>query len=405
MRSFLDVEAIRRQFPALQRTHRNQPVVFLDGPAGSQVPNQVIEAVSDYMRNFNANTQGAFATSVESDALLAEAREAVADLLGTDDPDLVAFGPNMTSLTFALSRALADRWEPDDEILVTRMDHDANVWPWVTAARDVDANVRYIEINPDDCTLDLDDLDQKLTERTRLVAFCGASNAVGTINPIGEICARAQDMGAEVFVDAVHYAPHQLIDVRDWGCDYLACSAYKFYGPHVGVLWGKPEHMRTLPAYQVRPAGDEIPNRWQTGTQNHEGIAGVLAAIRYLAAIGGKDDRRASLAAAFDAIAGHESQLASALWAGLSALPHLRLIGNAPQRTPTISFTHRSRSPEEVARALAEQGIFVWHGNFYALELTQALDLEPNGMVRLGLMHYNTLAEVERTIAALGELD
>lgn len=402
--SSFDVDAVRRRFPALAREHRGRPVVFLDGPAGSQVPRPVIDAVTGYLGDTNANCGGLFATAVASDDILAEARVAAADLLGTGDSEAVAFGANMTSLTFALSRAMAVGWGAGDEILVTRLDHDANVWPWVRAARDAGATVRFVEIDLEACTLDMADLTSKLSDNTRLVAVGAASNAVGTVNPIAEICERAHAVGAEVFVDAVHYAPHRLIDVEAWGCDYLACSAYKFYGPHVGVMWGKPEPMRALPAYQVRPAGDGVPARWQTGTQSHEGIAGTLAAIDYLAGLGEGERRRARLEDAFSRIEAHETALADALRAGLSAIPGVRVLGAAKDRAPTISFVHAERSPADLARSLAEQGIFVWHGNFYALELSRALDLEPDGMVRLGLMHYNTMGEVERTLAAVGTL-
>ncbi len=409
----LDVAACRRQFPALAREIAGKPAIYFDGPAGSQVPQKVIDAVGQYMAEHNANHGGVFATSRESDAMLSAAREAVADLLGTDDPDLVAFGANMTTLTFALSRALSRTWQTGDEILVTRLDHDANVTPWVLAARDAGATVRHVEVRRDDCTLDMDDLRAKLSPRTRLVAVGCASNAVGTVNPVAEIGKLAHQVGALVFLDAVHYAPHRLLDVAGWNCDFLACSAYKFFGPHVGVLWGRRELLESLPAYKLRPAGDMLPDRWMTGTQSHEGIAGTLAAVEYLAEIGRTVDatraaRRPALAAAFSAITTYETLLASRLLSGLAELPRFKVWGisgtaRLDERVPTVSIRHQSRTAREVALRLAEQGIFVWDGNFYALPLTQALDLEPEGVVRIGLLHYNTSEEVDRLLTALAE--
>lgn len=409
----LDVAACRRQFPALERLVAGRPAVYFDGPAGSQVPERVIDAVSHYYRTMNANHGGVFATSRESDAMLDEARRAVADLLGAHDADTVAFGANMTTLTFALSRALARTWKPNDEILVTRLDHDANVTPWVLAARDAGATVRHVEFRHEDCTLDLDDLRAKLSPRTRLVAVGCASNAVGTINPVAEICRSARDVGALTFLDAVHYAPHALIDVAAFGCDFLACSAYKFFGPHVGVLWGRRELLDELHAYKLRPVPDTVPDRWMTGTQNHECIAGVLAAVDYLADLGReprKDghstSRRAALAAAFARIERHERELVSRLLSGLAEIPAVRVFGIiAPERlgerVPTVAITHEHLAPLAVAERLAEQGIFVWHGNYYALSLSEALGREPEGMVRIGLLHYNTREEVERLLDAL----
>jgi cysteine desulfurase family protein (TIGR01976 family) len=410
----LDVMWCRRQFPALARLVGGRPAVYFDGPAGSQVPGRVIEAVGRYLAATNANHGGIFATSLESDALLAAAHRAVADLLGADDPDSVAFGPNMTTLTLSLSRALARTWRPGDEVLVMRGEHDANVTPWVLAARDAAATVRHVEIHAGDCTLDLGDLKSKLGERTRLVALGCASNAVGTINPVREVVELAHAAGAQVFLDAVHYAPHAAIDVAAWDCDYLACSAYKFFGPHVGILWGKRSLLEDLPVYKVRPAPDGLPGRWMTGTQNHEGIAGTLAAVDYLAELGQRaaaspGGRRLRLVAAYGAISAHERELAGRLLGGLAALPDLRIWGIADparleERVPTVSITHARRPPLELARYLGERGIFVWHGNFYAQPLTEALGLEPDGMVRIGLLHYNTAGEVDRLLAALAEM-
>jgi len=412
--SRFDAAWCRRQFPALDRTVAGRPAVYLDGPGGSQVPRRVIDAVVDYLARTNANHGGMFATSRQSDALLDAAHRAVADLFGTADPETIVFGANMTSLTFALSRALARTWQPGDEIVVTRMDHDANVSPWVLAARDAGATVRHVAIRAEDCTLDLDDLAGKITPQTRLVAVAAASNAVGTINPVDRIAALAHQGGALVFVDAVHYAPHGSLDVGRWGCDFVAASAYKFFGPHVGVLWGRRELLTKLPAYKVRPAPDAIPGRWMTGTQNHEGIAGTMAAVEYLADLGRNldpqaADRRAALESAYAAIVAHERQLTETLLVGIRELPEFRVWGitdpaRLDQRVPTVAITHRTIAPRELAAGLAEQGLFVWHGNFYALALSEALGLEPEGMLRIGLMHYNTHEEVRGLLRALAEV-
>jgi len=406
-----DVAWCRDQFPALKRTVGGRPAVFFDGPAGSQVPQRVIDAIGDYLVRTNANHEGLFATSRESDAMLRAAHQGLADFVGTDDPDTIIFGPNMTSLTFALSRSLARTWRGGDEVLVSRLDHDANVSPWVFAARDAGATVRHVEVRPDDCTLDMDDLAGKLSPRTRLVAVACASNAAGTINPVAEIARLAHEVGALVFLDAVHHAPHGLLDVRGWDCDFLACSAYKFFGPHEGVLWGRRELLEGLPAYKVRPAPDDLPGRWMTGTQNHEAIAGTLAAVEYLADLGrrlrgGAADRREALRAAFTGIVAYERQLVARLLAGFAELPDVKVWGitdedRLAQRVPTVAITHRRLSPSQLALRLGEQGIFVWHGNFYALPLTEALGLEPQGLLRIGLLHYNTEEEVQRLLEIL----
>jgi cysteine desulfurase family protein (TIGR01976 family) len=374
----------------------------------------VIDAVARYLTETNANHGGVFTTSRESDALLDHAHRAMADFLGTEDPDLVAFGPNMTTLTFALSRAIARTWKPGDEVIVTQLEHDANYTPWVLAAGDAGAKVRCVGIHPEDCTFDVEDLKDKLSERTSLVAVCCASNAVGTITPVTEIIRMAHEAGAQVFLDAVHFAPHAKMEVDTWDCDYLVCSAYKFFGPHVGVLWGKRELMSQLPVYKLRPAPDALPGRWMTGTQSHEGIAGTMAAIDYLAELGGASapqpsGRRGALRAAYAAIGEYERELTTRLVDGLRQLPEVRIWGiTAPERmrerVPTVSFTHARHRSIDVARLLAERGIFVWHGNFYALPLTEALGLEPDGMVRVGLLHYNTPEEIDRLLVAMREL-
>ena len=409
------IQYCRDQFPALQRPVAGQPAVFLDGPAGTQVPRSVIDAIAKYLSECNANCGGCFITSQESDTLLDAAHQATAEFLGADDPDTIAFGANMTSITFAVSRALAKTWSSGDEVVVTRTEHDANFTPWVLAARDAGATVRYADVR-DDTTLDIDDLRSKISERTKLVAVGCASNATGTINPVREVCDAARAVGALSYVDAVHYAPHSLIDVSELGCDLLACSAYKFFGPHVGILWGRRDVLESTPAYKVRPAPDSLPGKWMTGTQNHEGIAGVLAAIDYLADLGrhvtGDErlDRRDALKNAFGQIQGRERQLTEQLLAGLAEMPEYRVWGisdetRLDQRMPTVSITHDRVMPRDLARQLGKRGIFVWHGNYYAVPLTTALGLEPDGMVRLGIVHYNTASEIERLLRALSEIN
>jgi cysteine desulfurase family protein (TIGR01976 family) len=402
-------DLVRPLFPALRRD-----AAFLDGAAGSQVPQSVIDAISSYYVNHNANHGGCFATSRESDAVVDEARRACADLLGTTDDGCVVFGANMTTLTFALSRAIAADWRPGDEVLVTRLDHDANVSPWVRAAQDRGATVRHVDIHAEDCTLDLDDFRRKLSSRTRLVAFGCASNAVGTRNPIAELVRLSHEAGARVFLDAVHHAPHLLMDVIAWDCDFLCCSAYKFFGPHVGILYGKRELLQTLPAYKVRPCPETLPDRWMTGTQNFAAVAGTDAAVEYLGAIGRTlgetGGRRASLVRAFGAIEQYEREAGARLLNGLTSLSSVRVRGitdpkRSGERVPTIAFTHSKRTPEYVAEHLAARDVFAWHGNYYALPLTEALGVEPDGMVRVGLLHYNTTADVDRLVSALDELD
>ena len=405
----------RQQFPALLRQVNERTAVFLDGPAGTQVPQSVIDAITNYYVQHNANHGGAFVTSHESDDILRATHQAIADLLGASDSDCVAFGANMTSLTFALSRALGQTWQSGDEIIVSRLDHDANVRPWVLAAQDAGVQVHFIEIHREDCTLDLDDLKSKLNERTRLVALGCASNSVGTLNPYRDVIAWAHEVGALVFLDAVHYAPHALIDVEFWDCDFLACSAYKFFGPHVGILWGKRKHLQSLTAYKLKTVPDSLPDKWMTGTQNHECLAGTLAAVNYLADIGrncAEDQslpRRSALETAFNSIQPYEQFLVERLLAGLRNIPGIQIWGindpaRAHERLPTLSITHHRLSPEALATELGQRGLFVWHGNYYALELTESLGLEPDGMVRIGLVHYNTADEVDRLLGELEQL-
>lgn len=409
MSNRLDVMACRAQYPGLARKVAGQTAIFLDGPGGSQVPQIVIDAVSDCLAHRNANEGGAFATSQEVGQIVVDARHAVADLLGVTAAEEVAFGPNMTTLTFALSRSLARTWRPGDEVVVTRLDHDANISPWTLAAADAGAAVRTLEVDRADCTLQIDELPSLINARTRLVAVGLASNAVGTINAVRKVADAAHRVGALVFVDAVHAAPHLAIDVAALGADFLACSAYKFFGPHLGILWGRRTLLETLPAYKVRPAPDSIPGRWMTGTPSFEAIAGTRAAVDYLAGIGEGADRRARLVAAYARIREHETRLATEFMAGIARLPQWRIRGitdaaHMAERVPTFGVTHQSKSPEAIAHVLAEQGIFVWAGHFYAPGLIEVLGLAPLGVVRIGFLHYNTHEEVGRLLDALGRL-
>lgn len=410
----LDVWECRRQFPALSKRENGLPVTFFDAAAGTQVPHAVLDAVVRYLVETNANHGGTFVTSRESDALLISARMALADFLGTADPDTIVFGANMTTLTFAFSRAISRTWKPGDEILLTRLEHDADFTPWVRAAEDAGVRVQVADIIPEEGTLDMADFVGKLSPRTRLVAVTAASNAIGTLTPIEEIVRQAHAAGALVFVDAVHYAPHRCIDVDGWGVDFLVCSGYKFFAPHVGILWGRRSLLESLPAYKVRPAPNGIPDRWMTGTQNHEGIAGVEAAIEYLAELGRRcaphaAGRRAALQAAFDAVARHEHGLTAALLQDLADCPGIRVWGirdaDPNRRVPTVALTHDRLRACELAEYLAARSICTWHGNFYAVPLTEALGVEPEGLLRISMVHYNTHEEVSRLTAALRELD
>lgn len=401
-----NVEACRRQFPGLGRQVGGRPAVFLDGPGGSQAPQMVIDAVTDCLAHHNANDGGQFATSREVGEIVDDARQAMADLLHVRDPAEIVFGQNMTTLTFALSRSLARAWKPGDEVVVTRLDHDANVTPWVRAAADAGATIRYLDVDPADCTLRLDQLPGLLSERTRLVAVGLASNAVGTINPVREMVATARKAGALAFVDAVHAVPHRSVDVHNLGADFVACSPYKFFGPHAGVLWGRREHLERLPAYKVRPAPEAIPGRWMTGTPSFEAMAGTRAAVDYLASFGTGDDRRAKLGTAYEAIRGHESALAKQFLDGVVRLFGWKIWGitdpaRQQDRVSTFGLTHRTFTPKAIAAALGEQGIFTWNGHFYAVSLIEALGLATDGILRVGFLHYNTHEEVDRLLDAL----
>ena len=406
--STLDLDWIRPQFPALSLEAGPHRAAFFDGPGGTQVPQRVVSAVSNTLAQANANTHGAFLTSRRADEVVAQAHAAVADLLGCS-ADEVVFGPNMTTLTFAMSRSIARELKPGDEIVLTALDHDANFSPW-KALEEQGAVIRIADFNPEDCTLDLDGLLGLINERTKLVAVGYASNAVGTINPVKRIAEAAHAAGAWIFVDAVHYAPHSPIDVRALDCDFLACSAYKFFGPHQGMLYGRRELLERLRPYRVRPADDTTPDRWETGTQNHEAMAGVTACVDYLAELGrrcgGKGGRRAELLAAMQAIRAYERDLAERLIAGLLAIDGLRFFGirepkRFGQRAPTVSIRLDGESPRATAERLGALGLFVWDANYYALNWSERLGLEPEGAVRIGLAHYNTAEEVDRLLAAL----
>ncbi len=408
-----DLTWVRAQFPALPQEVGHHPAAFLDGPGGTQVPRRVVDAMSDYLIHFNANTHGAFATSRRSDEMIERAHAALGALLGCD-ADEVMFGPNMTTLTFALSRAIGRELQQGDEVVVTRLDHDANVAPW-KALEERGVVIRFADVNIADCTLDRVHLASQINSRTRLVAVGYASNAVGTINDVAEVVRLAHAVGAMAFIDAVHYAPHVPIDVRALDCDFLACSPYKFFGPHLGALYGKRDHLLRLRPYKVRPASDDLPDRWETGTQNHEGLAGVVAAIDYLAELGHRaapaaTQGRGQLLAAMEAIRLYERGLAERLISGLLAIPGLTFYGiTQPERfrwrTPTVSVRISGHHPNELAGKLGERGIFVWDGNYYALGLTERLGVESSGgMVRIGLVHYNTMEEIERLLKALAEI-
>jgi len=401
------IDAIRSQFPALNRELNGKPVIYFDGPAGTQVPESVVDRIASCMVHHNANRSGRFATSREVDDIMTQSHQAFADFLGAKDWDSIAFGPNMTSLTLQFSRAISREWKPGDEILVSSLDHDANFTPWVLAARDAGVEVRIIGIRPGDATLDIDSLEGLLSERTRLVAVTAASNAVGSITPVREIAKRVHAVGAELFVDAVHLAPHRSIDVVEWGCDFAVCSAYKFFGPHIGVLYGRRARMVELSPYKLRPAPESLPGRWMTGTQNHACIAGAAAAVDYLASLSpldpNKNHRRDRLIDAMNRVAAYETELISQLIRGLLGIPKVHVFGivdldQMSERAPTVAFQVEGGTSMDVAQRLGDNGVFVWHGNYYALPLTQALGTEPEGMVRIGCMHYNTPGEVEKTL-------
>ena len=407
----LNPATIRSQFPALDR-----PAIFLDNPGGTQIAKPALDRIHQYLIECNANHGGAFATSIESDAVLEEAHGAMADFYNAASPEEIVFGNNMTTLTFQISRSISREWKEGDEIVVTRLDHDANITPWVLAAQDRGVNVSWVDFDVEDGTLKLDDLQKALDRKPRLLAVGYASNGLGTINPVEKIIRMAHAAGATVYVDAVQYAPHGPIDVQKLDCDFLVSSSYKFFGPHAGILYGKRALLEKLFAYKVRPATNALPGRFETGTQNHEGIAGVLGAIEYFQWIGrefgdhgegNEQSRRLDLKKALLAIHLYELELSRALLSALEAVPGLHLYGltdpdRLEERVATFSFRLKDLHPRKVAEQLAEQGIYVWDGNYYALNVTERLGVEGRGgMVRVGAVHYNTLEEVDRLKAAL----
>jgi cysteine desulfurase family protein (TIGR01976 family) len=414
----LNLPQIRAQFPAL-----NRDAIFLDNPAGTQVAQQVLDRMNQYLVEMNANVHGAFATSHDSDAMIAEARAAAANFLGASRPDEIVFGPNMTSLTFNLSRSLARWLEPNDEIVVTRLDHDANITPWTMVAEDRGCKVRWVDFDVETGELDLESLTAALEHKPKIVAVGYASNALGTINPVKKITRMAHDAGALVFIDAVQYAPHGPSDVQDLDCDFFACSAYKFFGPHAGLLYGKYDLLEELKAYKVRPAYNTPPDKFETGTKNHEGIAGTLGALEYLAWVGETfggeytekysdqwSDRRLLLMQGMAAIRAYEYEISRALLEITTQTPGVRLYGPSDprrleNRVPTFAITVEGLTPRQVAEKLGEQGIYVWNGNYYALAVTERLGVEDRGgMVRIGPVHYNTLDEIARFGEALARI-
>ncbi len=420
----LDAQAvaeIRTEFPALQQTAGGKPLVFLDGPGGTQVHGSVIEAMRHAFTHATSNLGGAFLHSRRADEIVGAARAAMADLLNAAQAEEIVFGPNMTSLTFQVSRAVGRTLAPGDEIVVTRLDHDANIAPW-QALEETGAIVRRVDFRPGDCTLDMSGLEEAINPRTKVLALGYASNAVGTINPVQHAVELAHAVGALVYVDAVHYVPHALVDVQALGCDMLVCSAYKFYGPHVGVLYGKYDLLSALPAYKVRPAGDQPPDKFETGTQSFEALAGVTAAVEYMASLGrrfgdssgsgaaGTSGRRLELKEAMAAIRAHEMELCRQLVTGLREIPGLEIhgitdLGRFAERVPTVSFTMEGTSPAEIAARLAQANVYVWDGNFYAVSVTERLGLEERGgLLRVGLAHYTTSQEVDTLLGLLADL-
>jgi cysteine desulfurase family protein (TIGR01976 family) len=420
----LDLSSYRRYFPALAQNVNGKQTIYFDNPGGTQVAQQVIDAIVSYLREANANTNGAFVTSQRTDQVIAAARSAMADFLHAASPGEIVFGPNMTTLTFAFSRAIGKTLQPGDEIIVTTLDHDANVAPWL-ALQELGVVIRTVDIHPEDVTLDMEDMRAKIGERTKLVALGYASNAVGTINDVATVIDWAHQVGALVWIDAVQYAPHGPIDVQTLDADFLVCSSYKFFGPHLGILYGKSEHLQRFPAYKVRPASDIAPERWETGTQNHEGLAGLVGAVDYLALLGREQSihysdmfnvdaashsyshRQRELKLAMQAIMDYELELASQLLAGLREIKGLRVYGitnpqDLTRRVPTVACTIEGFSPRELAEYLASQGIFAWDGNYYALGVMERLGLEEHGgALRLGMAHYNMHDEIDRVLGAL----
>ena len=396
------IEEIRRCFPALARTHNGYPVAYFDGPGGTQVPRTVVEAMNDYLYRHNANTHWAYPSSEETDVIIDSARSVLGDFLNASPTEIV-FGANMTTLTFHLARALGRAYERDDEILITELDHHANVAPWRTLEKECGVKVRMVKMIPETGELDWNDFSRQLTGRTKLVAIGAASNVLGTINDVKRAGEMAHLLGARIFVDAVHYAPHELVDVRDWNCDFLACSAYKFYGPHIGILYGRHDLLDSLDFPKLIPAPDSAPERAETGTQNHEGIAGAAAAVDFLASLAPGPARRGRLHAALRRLHERGDALITQLWNGLREIGRVRLYGPPPgmARTPTIAFTVKGVPSIEVAEKLAKRGVFLSHGDFYALTVVERLGQTPHGLVRAGCACYTTPEEVDRLLAGV----
>ena len=410
-----DLDAVRAQFPALALTDNGKRRIYFDNPAGTQVPQSVIDAMSRCLLEANANVGGKFETSNRADAVVAGARAAMADLLNASSPAEIVFGQNMTTLTFHVSRSLGKLFTAGDEIIVTRMDHDANVWPWVMLARDLGLEIRYLPFDTQTYEFDLDELDALLSERTRLVCFGGASNLTGTINDVQSICAKARAAGALTYVDGVQSVPHIPTDVQALGCDFLVCSAYKFFGPHQGILWGRRALLERLEPYKLRPAPGRVPECFETGTQSHEGFAGITAAVDYLAWIGetmagATVGRPAALRAAMSLVFEYEKTLGAHLLEGLARIDGITVRGITAhdaldRRVPTVSFTHERLTPGRIAQALIDENIFVWSGHNYAVELAGALGLlDSGGVLRVGPMHYNSIEEIEALLEVLRQL-
>jgi len=398
----ISIEKIRRCFPALARTHNGNPVAYFDGPGGTQVPRTVVEAMNDYLYHHNANTHWAYPTSEETDAIIDSARSVLADFLNAG-PSEIVFGANMTTLTFHLARALGRGYDRNDEILVTELEHHANIAPWQALEKECGVKVRMVKMIPETGELDWNDFSRQLTGRTKLVAIGAASNALGTVNDVRRAAKMVHSLGAQIFVDAVHYAPHQLIDVRDWDCDFLACSAYKFYGPHIGILYGRHDLLGSLDFPKLVPAPDSAPERAETGTQNHEGIAGAAAAVDFLASLASGATRRERLRAAFEQLHERGDALVTRLWNGLREIERVRLYGppSGTMRTPTVAFTVNGLPSIDVAKKLAERGTFLSHGDFYAMTVIERLGQTPHGLVRAGCACYTTSQEVDRLLASM----
>jgi len=399
------VEDIRSQFPALDRRQGSYPVAYFDGPGGTQVSRSVAEAMTEYLYHHNANTHWAYPSSSETDAALARARRSLADFMNATPAEIV-FGANMTTLTFHLARALGRGYRPGDEVVVTELDHHGNLAPWQALKQERGVSIRVARMIPETGQLDWQDLEAKVNQKTKLVAVGVASNALGTINDVRRAAELAHASGALFFADAVHSAPHLLTDVRAWDCDFLACSAYKFYGPHIGVLYGKKDLLESVDFPKLAPAPNTAPERAETGTQNHEGIVGAAAAVDFIAGLAGGPSRRERLRCAVAGLEERGRALTERLWQGLSAIPRVTLYGPLPSapRTPTVAFTVRNVPPTEVARRLADLGIFLSHGDFYAATVVERLGLDSDGLVRAGCACYTTLEEVERLIEAVSAI-